>query len=61
MSLPKIAKLGSSAVYNSVRWLSDRGLVKDTREKDAPRRRMINLTEKGKQVAELILRVEEEL
>ena len=61
MTLPKEAKLGSSAVYNSVRWLSERGLVAETREKEAPRRRMIGLTEKGKRVAELLVKVEQEL
>jgi DNA-binding MarR family transcriptional regulator len=61
MTLPRIAKLGGSAVYNSVRWLSERGLVEESRETEAPRRRMIILTGKGKQVAELLARVEEEL
>ena len=61
MTLPKVAKLGGSAVYNSVRWLSERGLVAESREKEAPRRRMIRLTEKGKRVAEFLLQVEETL
>ena len=61
MTLPKEAKLGSSAVYNSVRWLSERGLVAETREKEAPRRRMIGLTEKGQKIATMLQQIEETL
>ena len=61
MTLPKIAELGGSAVYNSVGWLSERGLVDESRESEAPRRRMIRLTDKGKRVAKLLDSVEREL
>jgi DNA-binding MarR family transcriptional regulator len=61
MSLPKRAGLGSNAVYNSIRWLSERELVKDTREEKLPRRRLIKLTENGKKVAELLESIERSL
>lgn len=61
MSLPKIADLGGNAVYNSVRWLSEKGLVTDKREKEAPRRRMIGLTDKGKSLGSLLGQIEEQL
>ncbi len=61
MALPKVAGLGSSAVYNSIRWLSERGLVQESREKKAPRRRMIMLTEKGKKLARIVGELEAEL
>jgi predicted transcriptional regulator len=61
MTLPKIAKLGGSAVYNSVRWLSVRGLVSESRENEAPRRRMIRLSEKGKRVATMLQQIEQTL
>ncbi len=61
MTLPKKANLGGNAVYNSIRWLSERSLVEDIREKGRPGRRIIKLTEKGKRVAELLLKVEHSL
>lgn len=61
MSLPKSAKLGGGAVYNSVRWLTEKGLATDHREKDPPRRRMIGLSERGARVAALLGKIEEEL
>jgi DNA-binding MarR family transcriptional regulator len=61
MTLPKVARLGGSAVYNSVRWLSGRGLVQESREKEAPRRRMIMLTDKGRKLARMLQLIETEL
>ena len=61
MSLPELAGLGGNAVYNCVRWLSEKGLATDQREKEPPRRRMIGLTEKGKRVASLLEQVEKQL
>ena len=61
MSLTVTAKLGGNAVYNAIRWLSDRGLVSDQRETTQPRRRIVRLTEKGKQIASLLEQVEEHL
>lgn len=61
MSLPKFAGLGGSAVYNSVRWLSERGLVTDRWEKVPPRRHLIKLTEKGRRTAELLEDIEKQL
>ncbi len=61
MSLPRLAGLGGSAVYNSVRWLSERGLVTEHREKAPPRRRMIKLTEAGKKIATFLDQIEREL
>ena len=61
MSLPELAGLGGNAVYNSVRWLSEKGLATDLREKDPPRRRMIGLSDKGKKVAALLEQVEKQL
>ncbi len=61
MTLPKKARLGSNAVYNSIRWLSERGLVQDTREEKLPRRRLIGLTEKGKKVADFLYSIESTL
>lgn len=58
MSLPELAGLGGNAVYNSVRWLSEKGLATDQREREPPRKRMIGLTEKGKKVASLLEQVE---
>jgi len=61
MSIPELASLGGNAVYNSVRWLYEKGLATDLREKEPPRRRMIGLTEKGKKVAVLLEQVERQL
>ena len=61
MSLPELAGLGGNAVYNAVRWLSEKGLATDLREKEPPRRRMIGLTEKGKKAASLLEQVERQL
>ena len=61
MSLPKKAGLGPNAVYNSIRWLSDRQLVEDVREEDPPRRRLIRLTPRGRKVADLLNHIEENL
>ncbi len=61
MDLPKKAKLGGSAVYNAVRWLEDKELIEDQREKNPPRRRMMNLTEKGRKIAVLLQQIEKEL
>lgn len=61
MSLPRVAGLGGGAVYNSVRWLSEKELVIDQREKDPPRRRMIVLTGRGKKIATLLHQLEHEL
>ena len=61
MSLPELAGLGGNAVYNAIRWLSEKGLASDQREKEPPRRRMIGLTEKGKKVAGLLEQVEKQL
>jgi DNA-binding MarR family transcriptional regulator len=61
MSLPKAAGLGNGAVYNSVRSLSEKGLVSDEREANLPRRRFMKLTEEGRRVALLLERVEQEL
>ena len=61
MSIPDMAGLGGNAVYNSVRWLSEKGLTTDQREKEPPRRRMIGLTEKGKKIASLLEQVEKQL
>lgn len=61
MSLPKAAGLGNGAVYNSVRWLAEKGLVLEERESALPRRRFIKLTESGRKVAGLLEKVEHEL
>ena len=61
MSLPKAAGLGNGAVYNSVRSLTERGLLTDEREANLPRRRFMKLTEEGRRVAVLLERVEHEL
>ena len=61
MSIPELAGLGGNAVYNSVRWLSEKGLTTDIREKEPPRRRMIGLTEKGRKIASLLEQVERQL
>ena len=61
MSLPKKAGLGSNAVYNSIRWLTDRGLVRESREDVLPRRRFISLTDRGTKIAELLRDVENNL
>lgn len=61
MSLPKASGLGNGAVYNSVRWLTEKGLVSEEREADLPRRRFIKLTEDGRKIAALLERVEREL
>jgi MarR family transcriptional regulator, organic hydroperoxide resistance regulator len=61
MSIPELAGLGGNAVYNSVRWLSEKGLTTDIREKEPPRRRMIGLTDKGRKVASLLEQVERQL
>ena len=60
MTLPKSAGLGGGAVYNSVRCLSEKGLAVDQREKEPPRRRMIQLTEKGKKIATILEQVEKQ-
>ena len=60
MSLPKAAGLRNGAVYNSVRSLTERGLVSDKREANA-RRRFMKLTEDGRKIAVLLERVEHEL
>ncbi len=61
MSLPKAAGLGNGAVYNSVRSLTERGLVLDEREVNLPRRRFMKLTDDGRKIAVLLERVEHEL
>jgi DNA-binding PadR family transcriptional regulator len=61
MTLPKSAGLGGGAVYNSIRWLSEKGLAVDQREKEPPRRRMIQLTEKGKKIAVILEQIEKQL
>ena len=61
MTLPRSAGLGGGAVYNSVRWLSEKGLAVDHREKEPPRRRMILLTEKGKKIAAILEQIEKQL
>jgi DNA-binding MarR family transcriptional regulator len=61
MSLPKAAGLGNGAVYNSVRSLTERGLVSEEREANLPRRRFMKLTEEGRKIAALLERVEHEL
>jgi DNA-binding MarR family transcriptional regulator len=61
MSLPKAAALGNSAVYNSVRWLTEKGLVSEEREANLPRRRFMRLTDEGRKIALLLERVEQEL
>ncbi|MDG6970962.1 MAG: helix-turn-helix transcriptional regulator [Nitrososphaerota archaeon] len=61
MTLPKSADLGGGAVYNSIRWLSERGLAVDQREKEPPRRRMIRLTDKGKKLASMLEQIERQL
>ena len=61
MSLPELSGLGGNAVYNSIRWLSEKGLATDAREKEPPRRRMIGLTEKGRKIASLLEQIEKQL
>jgi DNA-binding MarR family transcriptional regulator len=61
MSLPKKSHLGGSAVYNAVRWLSQRGLIAEHREKTLPRWRMIKLTGKGKKIAIQLQQIESNL
>ena len=61
MSLPKAAGLGNGAVYNSIRSLSERGLVSEEREAKLPRRRFMRLTEPGRKAAVLLERVEHEI
>ena len=61
MDLPESADLGGGAVYNAVRWLTERGLVSELREKSPPRRRLIKLTDSGRKVALLLYQVEREL
>lgn len=61
MSIPGLAGLGGNAVYNSIRWLTEKGLATDEREAEPPRRRMIGLTERGKKVASLLDQVEKQL
>jgi DNA-binding MarR family transcriptional regulator len=61
MSLPDSAELGGSAVYNSIRWLAEKELVTDQRDKEPPRRRMIGLTEKGRKIAILLEQIERQL
>ena len=61
MDIPDLADLGGNAVYNAVRWLLERGLVTEQREKTPPRRRVIRLNDEGRKVAELLQKVEQEL
>ncbi len=61
MSLPKAAGLGNGAVYNSVRSLTEKGLLSEKREASLPRRRFMKLTEEGRKIASLLERVEHEL
>jgi DNA-binding MarR family transcriptional regulator len=61
MALPKKAGLGSNAVYNSIRWLTERHLVHETREEELPRRRFISLSDDGRKIAELLKSIEEML
>lgn len=47
------------ALYTAVEKLRDAGLVEEIVEREFPKRRLVALTEKGRRVAELLLRVEE--
>ena len=47
------------SLYNTLRLLVETGLVKERHEGEWPKRRLFELTDLGREVAELLARIEE--
>lgn len=49
------------ALYNALKLLHEYGLIKEEREENFPRRRLISLTDQGRKIAELLVEIEKVL
>jgi len=55
------SRVSSTALYNALRKLLEYQIIVEVREPYFPKRRLIKLTEKGKNIAEYLAKIEEAL